>query len=84
MILVVYRAEFEAMVEHALEALKERADEAMLQSSVGDGNPNVPMGLSLPFCIPAAPLPAAPLEAAVLAIEDSKAGVSTQANPSTT
>ena len=72
--------EFEAMVEAALAALKERADEAMLRSSVGDGNPNVPFGLSLlPFCIDAAasPISAATVDGGggsrVLAIEDRKA-----------
>ncbi len=46
------------MVDAALAALKERADEALLRSSVGDGNPNMPIGLSLlPFCTVARPSP---------------------------
>ena len=69
--------EFEAVVTAALAALKERADEALLRGSVGDGNPNTPIGLSLlPFCIMAPPLPSSSIgveaSARMLAIEDRK------------
>jgi hypothetical protein len=63
------------MVEAALAALKERADEALLHSSVGDGNPNMPIGLSLlPFCTAALPSPSSGGSGTMLAIEDRKAG----------
>ena len=40
------------MVDEQLQALRERAEEALMRSSVGDGNPNVPQGLySMPFCL---------------------------------
>lgn len=62
------------MVEAALAALKERADEALLRSSVGDGNPNMPVGLSLlPFCTVSQPSLSNDSSGAMLAIEDRKA-----------
>ena len=40
------------MVDDQLQALRERAEEALMRSSVGDGNPNVPAALySMPFCL---------------------------------
>ena len=44
--------EFQKMVDDQLQALRERAEEALMRSSVGDGNPNVPAALySMPFCL---------------------------------
>jgi len=44
--------EFQRLVDEQLQALRERAEEALMRSSVGDGNPNVPAALySMPFCL---------------------------------